>query len=616
MEAKSKMRKRKKNSLMPALAVFLSALILTGTAITLMYFGKLPWINSALGIKQSVTSKTAGNTSSVSAVTSSDSTAEVSQSQASQTDGSEKPAESTDPNDLIISWKNPASLISKNVLDDGSTKKSFKDGGSIRYWQLVNDKVAKGYKPTYNVAFGSPEMYSELEGVTAFRGNNYRTGPSWGTRSVKEKKLEIVWTHDIGAVSGVGSYWPGAGWTGQPLLVHWSEDVRNIMNINKDLKTKDLVEVIYPVFDGNVYFLDLETGKPSRPKMNIGFTVKGTGMVDPRGYPLFYSGQGLNENNGKKGPFKYRIFNLINQKEIFSLPGNDPVAFRPWGANDSSALLNRYTDTLINCGENGLVYKAKLNTKFDKTAGTISINPVVTKYRYKSSYSPEQGIENSPAFYRNLMYFSDNGGTIQCLDINKLEPVWIYRSGDDTDSTITLEESNGGVFLYTANEVDKRGKPGSRANCNIRKINALTGELVWQKDYSCAYQNYINGGALATPVVGKDDISDIVIFNVALTGNTNDGTLVALDKKTGKEVWNRHLSAYSWSSPVDFKSDDGKTYIILCDFKGDMHLIDPKTGEDLDKIFVGGNVEASPSIYNNMAVVGTYGKKIYGVKIK
>ncbi|AEY65025.1 PQQ-binding-like beta-propeller repeat protein [Clostridium sp. BNL1100] len=604
----SRKRGRNVNKLLPALVVALFALLVAMIAIYLVYIGKLPPKGSNK-TPQTATETTATATVSVSTGTATGNTP------TEETDKAQQPAESTNPVDLLISWKNPASFISKAAMGDGSIKKTFKDG-NIRYWRLVSNKVTSGYNPSYNLAFGSPEMYSELEGVTTFRGNNYRTAPSWGKADVKEKKLEIVWTHDIGAVSGVGSYWPGAGWTGQPLLAHWSQDVRKVMNINNALKDKDLVEVIYPVFDGHVYFLDMETGKESRPRMNIGFTVKGTGMVDPRGYPLFYTGQGLNENDGRKGTFKYRIFDLIHQKEIFSMPGNDPVAFRQWGANDSSALLNRYTDTLIDCGENGLVYKAKLNTKFNKEAGTISINPTITKYRYKSSYSSEQGIENSPAVYRNLMYFADNGGTIQCLDINKLEPVWIYRSGDDTDSSITLEETDEGVFLYTANEIDKRGKSGAKANCNIRKINAMTGELVWQKDYSCVYQNYINGGALATPVLGKNDISDIVIFNVALTGSTSDGTLVALDKKTGKEVWKRQLDAYSWSSPVDFMSKDGKTYMLLCDFKGYMHLIDPKTGEDLDKISVGGNVEASPSVYNDMAVVGTYAKKIYGVKIK
>ena len=601
-------RRKNVNKLLPALVVALFAILVAMIAIYLVYTGKLP-PKVSNKTPQTSTQTTANATSSVSTGTVAENTP------TDDTDKEQKPTESTNPSDLLISWKNPSSFISKAAMGDGSFKKTFKDG-NIRYWRLVSNQVTSGYNPPYNLAFGSSEMYSELEGVTTFRGNNYRTAPSWGKADVKEKKLEIVWTHDIGAVSGVGSYWPGAGWTGQPLLAHWSPDVRKIMNINNDLKDKDLVEVIYPVFDGHIYFLDMETGKESRPRINLGFTVKGTGMVDPRGYPLFYTGQGLNESDGRKGAFKYRIYDLIHQKEIFSMPGNDPVAFRPWGANDSSALLNRYTDTLLDCGENGLVYKAKLNTKFDKKAGTISINPSITKYRYKSSYSSEQGIENSPAVYRNLMYFADNGGTIQCLDINKLEPVWIFKSGDDTDSSITIEETNEGVFLYTANEVDKRGKSGARANCNIRKINALTGELVWQKDYSCVYQNYINGGALATPVIGKNDISDIVIFNVALTGSTSDGTLVALDKKTGKEVWKRQLDAYSWSSPVDFMSKDGKTYMLLCDFKGYMHLVDPKTGEDLDKISVGGNVEASPSVYNDMAVVGTYAQKIYGVKIK
>jgi outer membrane protein assembly factor BamB len=602
-------RRKNVNKILPALVVFLVVLLLAMTALYLMLTGKLPNFSSTQNSVQPTATTTADTTPADS--TASRTPGDKTQAQEPDT----KPAESTNPDELLVSWKNPASFISKAAMGDGSVQKKYKDG-SIRFWRLASNKVSSGYKPSYNVAFGSPEMYSELEGVTTFRGNNYRTSPSWGQASVKEKKLEIVWTHDIGAVSGEGSYWPGAGWTGQPLLVHWSPDVRNIMNINSDLKSKDLVEVIYPVFDGNVYFLDMETGEPSRPKMKIGFTVKGTGMVDPRGYPLFYSGQGLNENDGRKGSFKYRIFDLINQKEIFSLPGSDPVAFRSWGANDSSALVNRYTDTLIDCGENGLVYKAKLNTKFDKSAGTISVNPSVTKYRYKSSFSSEQGIENSPAFYRNLMYFADNGGTIQCLDVNTMEPVWIFKSGDDTDSSITLEETDDGVFLYTANEIDKRGKTGGKLNCNVRKLNALTGELVWQKDYPCVYQSYINGGALATPVIGKNDISDIVVFNIALTGSTSEGTLVALDKKTGQEVWKRHLDAYSWSSPVDFRSDDGKTYMLLCDFKGYMHLVDPKTGEDLDKISVGGNVEASPSVYNNMAVVGTYAKKIYGVKIK
>ncbi|HEY5583980.1 MAG TPA: pyrrolo-quinoline quinone, partial [Ruminiclostridium sp.] len=69
-------------------------------------------------------------------------------------------------------------------------------------------------------------------------------------------------------------------------------------------------------------------------------------------------------------------------------------------------------------------------------------------------------------------------------------------------------------------------------------------------------------------------------------------------------------------SPVDFKSSDGKTYVVFCDFAGNMHLIDPMTGETLDTISLGRNVEASPAIYNDTIVVGSYAQKIFGIKVK
>ncbi|HBR02355.1 MAG TPA: pyrrolo-quinoline quinone [Ruminiclostridium sp.] len=529
------------------------------------------------------------------------------------------PPEITDPEKLVLNVSDPPSLVNKTAVSAGTYRKKYQDGGSITYSVFQNDKVVE-YKPEYTLAFPSDRAYSELEGVSAFRGNHYRNAPSYGSRDIKEKKLEIIWEQQVGAISAANSFWPGSGWTGQPLLIHWPEEIRSIMNIDPNFKEKDLTEVIYPILDGNIYFFDLESGRPTRPKIKLGFSIKGTGMVDPRGYPLFYTGMGLNSNStaGTSTSFKYRIYNLIDQTELFSFPGKDPIAYRSWGATDSSAVLNRQTDTLIQAGENGLIYKIKLNTKFDAKGGTVSLSPKITKYRYKSSYSGDQGIENSPAYYRNLMFFVDNGGTLQCLDINKMEPVWIYNVQDDSDSSIVIEEEEDGVFLYTANEVDKRCANGkaAKAPANIRKFNALTGELVWQKDYTAFYRYYINGGVMGTPLIGKDDIADRIIVPICFTGSELDGTLVALDKKTGEEIWSRHLDHYSWSSPVGIKSEDGKTYGLFCDYGGYMHLFDPMTGEDLDKVSLGGNIESSPSVYNDIAVVGSYAQKIFGVRIK
>jgi len=526
------------------------------------------------------------------------------------------PEESTDPAVLKVSWEDPAVFTGEYAFDN--LKKTFKkkDGTTVDYWVFEQGKPVN-YVPKDEISFGDPDEYSDLKGVTTFRGNNYRDSAAYGSRMINEKKLEIIWSYDIGSISTSEGYWPGTGWTGQPLLVNWPAEVRKMMNIKPDMKEKDLVEVIYPTLDGNIYFLDLETGKPTRDKITVGFPIKGTGMIDPRGYPILYTGMGINENNGKLTEYKYKIFNLIDQTPLYDIFGRDPVAFRKWGAFDSSGVVDRKTDTLIEAAENGLVYRVKLNTRFEREAGTISISPQLTKYRYKDSTNIELGIENSPAYYKNYMYFCDNGGIFQCLDLNTLKPVWVYDVGDDTDSSPVIEETDEGVFVYTANQIDKRSQISkSRENCNIRKFNALTGELIWQKDYSCVYNYYINGGALGTPLLGKDDISDIIIFNICFTGSNQDGILVALDKKTGKEVWKRQLDAYSWCSPVAVKSSEGKTYGLFTDFYGILHLFDPKTGKDLHTVSLGANIESSPAVYDDMIVVGSYAQKIFGIKIK
>lgn len=601
-------RRRATKRFKTILTILVLALITTGIWIALStWFGKDN--NSSQSSKEIATNAAAASTSAVEEEPEPEPVADP------------IPAEITDSEKLKTSWTTESTFDGAKAFSEYVFKNLMPDGSTIQSWIFRYNTPLKEYsvKEKNKISFGSPEDYSLLEGVTTFRGNNYRDGGAYGTREVTQKKLEIVWEKDgLGSIAGHGSNWPGTGWTGQPLLVHWDKDVRKLMNINEEMKGKDLVEVIYPTLDGNIYFLDLETGKPTREKMTIGFPIKGTATVDPRGYPILYTGMGINENNGKFTEYKYRIINLINQKEIYTIFGRDEVAFRGWGANDSSALFDRKTDTLLDCGENGLVYKVKMNTKFDKASGELSVAPQITKYRYRSPFSDEQGIENSPAVYKNFMYFNDNGGTMQCLDLNTMKPVWIYDTGDDTDVTTVIEETSKGVFLYTANQVDKRGNGGKNpvADCNIRKFNALTGELIWQKDYQCVYNFYINGGALGTPLLGKDDISNMVIFNIAFTGSNTDGTMVALDKETGNEIWKKKLTAYSWCSPLGFKSSDGKTYMVYSDYSGSMHLVDPMTGKTLDSISLQGNVESSPSIYNDTIVVGSYAKKIFGIKVK
>ncbi len=525
----------------------------------------------------------------------------------------------TDPAKLVVPLDSLPSWSPAKALGNGVFERRMTGSDGSYTWQILdsdNSPIEK-YAPTDTVAWGSPSTYTEVPGVLVFRGNHARTAPTYGTAEIAKKKLEIVWTQEIGEIRGDNSYWPGAGWTGQPLLVHWPEATRKAMGLSAEFADdSDFTEVIYPVFEGKIYRLDLATGKQTKPPIESGWGFKGTGSIDPRGYPLLYTGQGLNDTNGNIGPWRYRIFDLIQNKEVSGWSGSDPAAPRQdWGAFDSSALVNRQTDTLIEPAENGLVYKVKLNAAFDPAAKTVSVNPQIVKMTFTTPVSEKHGIESSAVAYRNLMYATDNDGNLICWDANSLQVLWARALGDDSDATLTLDETTEGVFLYTGNEIDKRGKAGKDMITNLRKINALTGEQVWQYDIPALYNEGVNGGLMATPLLGKGEISDMVIFNVAKTTSQDEGTMVALDKLTGAPIWTRHMGRYSWSSPVSITGTDGHQYGIVCDSGGTMHLFDPNTGTDLATISLGKNTEASPSVYGNMIVVASYAKKIWGVRV-
>ena len=451
------------------------------------------------------------------------------------------------------------------------------------------------------------DKYSEIEGVLTFRGNNFRSGPSVGELKTKPSSLEKKWSFTTSSSSWGG----GAGWTGQPAIVKWTNEQKQVMNLSDELKNDaDFVEIIYASLDGNVYFLNSETGEKTRDHIRVGNPIKGSVSIDPRGLPLLYVGEGINES----GNFGFNIYSLIDGQKLYEI-NNDPDAPRGWGAFDSSAIVHGKTDSVIIPGENGILYKIKLNTNFDKDNRSITIDPNVTKYIYDKR--GEGGVESSIVTYANLGFFGDNSGYINCVDLNTMMPVWSVSGFDDTDATLSLDiEEDDKVYLYSGNEVDKQG---TRGLCKLKKIDALTGEFIWEREFeaeSLIGKDPVNGGMLSSPVVGKNKIDNLSIFSISRYDGFNSGLLVALDKKTGETVWKFKLDNYAWSSPVDVYDADGNGYIIQCDSIGNMFILDGKTGKVINKITLDANIEASPAIFNNQIFVATRGGNIYRIDIK
>lgn len=484
---------------------------------------------------------------------------------------------------------------------------------------MVDGEVVEQYESDYEINFDLPERYTELEGIVTFRGDNFRSGAAYGTAAVSSKTLTKAWSKSTSGLSDSdGIYWSGSGWTGQPLIVKWPEATRKNISAMYDWarEKEGLVEVIYATLDGHVYFYELTSGEYTREPLNLGFNYKGAGALDPRGYPILYVGSGVDSVNGRS---RVKVVNLIDNSVMFEFGHNETFANRGWHMFDSSPLVSAETDQLIYPGENGILYIIHLNTKYNEQTGELSVDPDnIVKWKYNGVRSGSRywlGVESSAAIINNYIFLADNGGNLMCLDLNTLELVWVQDVLDDTNCSPVVDVENGHPYIYISTSFHYGWRSYSTAAIPIFKIDAETGEIVWRTDYTCYTVQDLSGGVQGTIAVGKNKLSDMIFVPIARTPGASSGTLAALKKDTGEVIWERETSMYSWSSPVDFYDADGNGYLLYCNSGFNMFLIDGKTGEQLDYMNLGGNIEASPAMYGNYAVVGTRAMRTYCIQV-
>lgn len=485
-------------------------------------------------------------------------------------------------------------------------------------WEIIHKgTIVDSYKAEQTISFGKPEDYFALPGIATFRGNNFRNNPTYGTADVQLRTLSKAWSsNNVGSLNG----WPGMGWTGQPLMVQWDAETKAIMNMYPDKKAKEgLVEVIYATLDGNIYFYDLDDGSFTRKPINVGMNFKGAGSLDPRGYPIMYVGSG--DDIGTTKPRMY-IISLIDGSILYERSGVDAFSNREWCAFDSAPLVDKETDTLIWPGESGVLYTIKLNTDYNKAAGTLTIAPEeVVKTRYSTKRSNEDtywlGYEPSAVIVDRYLYISENGGMFFCIDLDTMNLVWAQDTRDDSNSTPVFEwDGMDGGYIYTAPSLHWTAYNNKGYIC-IYKLNAKTGEIVWEKRFDCYTVSGVSGGVQSTPLLGKPgtQLEGLILYTVARTPNSGTGKLVALSTETGEIVWEKAMDNYTWSSPVAVYTETGEAYTIVGDSMGKMFMVD-YMGNTLSTIDLETNIEASPAVYENTLVIGTRGGVVNGIKIK
>ncbi|MBR0445180.1 MAG: pyrrolo-quinoline quinone [Clostridia bacterium] len=504
----------------------------------------------------------------------------------------------------------------------------------------VNGTEVSSYQRPEPIAFGTGDEYTDAEGIVTFRGNNFRNTGSYGTASVEKKNLSIAWTVETGEImrgtsANYSGFWTGSLWCGQPLAVKWPESTKRIMNMYDSAKNDPgLVEVIYATASGKIHFLNLYTGEPTRDPISLNMPFKGAGALDPRGYPLLYLGSGDMYDDYPDMQTRAMVVSLIDGTVLYEFgKAYDPFAIRKWHAYDSSPLVSAETDTLIYPGENGIIYTIHLNTVYDEQAGTISVHPdEVAKYRYNTSRSSANsaesdkywlGFESSVTAWGEYMYLASNDGFVHCININTLKPVWIQDIGDDSNSSLVLEEDepNRTAYLYAAQTVHFTQGTDDIGYAPVYKLDAVTGEILWKNERKVHTNSSARGGVQATAVLGQGNMSDLIVIPYEKTYTESDpenaglGYTVAINKHTGETVWEKKTN-FAWSSPVAVYDEAGNGYIIQPDSHGDIYLFNGLTGERYCILDTKSkNYEATGIAYGNMFVIGNKDHKILGIRI-
>ena len=510
-----------------------------------------------------------------------------------------------------------------------------------------NGQEVESYEREIPIVFTAAEDYAQLPGVVCFRGSNGRLNSAYGTVDMTSFKMKTYATVSMKSLSKGDTYssgsstWSGCGWTGQSLIVQWSDEVRACMtSLYDSARNKEgLIEVISPTEDGNIYFTDLETGKRTRDTLSFKMPFKGTGTVDPRGWPLLYVGTG-DDYNAEDQRARAMVISLIDGSRLyeFGIQGTDTFAQRNFYAYDSAPLVDEKTDTLIWPGENGVLYTFKLNTEFDAEAGTIAINPSdMVKFRYDATNSYDKidiedsdhkwiGYEGSAAVWNGFIYLSSNDGLFQCIDLNTMQIKWVADTIDDTNGSPVLEViSETEAYLYVGTSLHFTKDSKDSGVTPFFKIDAMTGEIVAQRDFNVQTVKGVSGGIQCSAAYGEKGLAGYIYVAVARYGDKNGGSLFCLNKDTLETVWEQEMKKYAWSSPVLIYGSDGTGYVIQADSGGVITLYNGLTGEMLFRFqpdskkgkvdYSGSAFEATPVVFNDKMVIGCRGSKIYFISL-
>ncbi|MGN0164998.1 MAG: hypothetical protein ACI39R_02345 [Lachnospiraceae bacterium] len=487
--------------------------------------------------------------------------------------------------------------------------------GFTPYLSLDGVMVDNYYRQNH-VSFG--ENSEEVFGILTYRGSALRNSATFGNAGIKDGQFSTTWKikteESIALIDNLD-------FTGQPVIIHWNEEQKNILKLSDSKQSKEtLTEIIYATMDGKVYFLDLDNGSYTRTPLELGCPVTGTGTICSDGTPLYVVGAG---DCSEGATSEIYVIDLISGKVIYTFGerSNFSMDLPEERFNFSgAAVFSEAADCLITQGENGVIYSYSVEAKVGSSELSASLSQ---KAEYTYTVNDGEGgksiaeFASSPAAWGSYIYTTDTKGNLVCTNVNEWDTVWMRDLGASCSATpcIEVDKNSGTAYIYIGTSLSLSEGKKNEGTVYLYKLNAANGDIIWRREYHASVTKKTDGGVVATACLGENGLSDYVYFVIAGSDGRKSGKIVCLEKKDGGEHYSVDLKNYSISDPVAAYGEDGTGYVIICDNKGNVFMLDGKSGECLDTRELGERITTSPVVYEDMLILGTE-KQIYGIKLK
>jgi outer membrane protein assembly factor BamB len=202
----------------------------------------------------------------------------------------------------------------------------------------------------------------------------------------------------------------------------------------------------------------------------------------------------------------------------------------------------------------------------------------------------DTGFEATPVIADGVCFIGDLDGGFHALRLDSGETVWSIAGDSRSVAGFPAAAAIAGGGEAIPVVVAGDG------DGTIRALDRRTGGVVWTHSRG----GEISGGPTVMPSPAGDRI---------LVGS-QDATLVCLDAATGRTIWEVSIADQIRSSPTVAA---GRALIAGCD--GRLHVIDAETGRETAAVAIDGPTGTTPAALGSLACFGSEGGIFWGIDV-